>query len=73
VSEVATRGFLYFSAASSAFLLKSKNLFENEKCKLHALSNFRALVDVASKSGYIRKDDKERALRWSKDSENWEK
>jgi len=52
---------------------KSKNLFENEKCKLHALSNFRALVDVASKSGYIRKDDKERALRWSKDSENWEK
>ena len=50
---------------------KSKILFGEEKCRLHALSNFKVLVETASKSGYIKNDDKALVLSWSKNPEKW--
>jgi len=51
---------------------KAEDAFKESKCKLHALSNFSALVDIASSSGYIQKNEKDIILKWNKNPEVWQ-
>lgn len=47
--------------------------FKKNKLKLKNLTNFKAVVDVASKLGYIKPDEKEIVLEWAKDPQKWGK
>ena len=52
---------------------KADENFKKNKCRLLTLSDFNALVEVASETGYIKKEEKNVVLSWSKDPENWGK
>jgi orotate phosphoribosyltransferase len=52
---------------------KAKNAFANAECNLITLSNFSTLVGVAADEGYIRPEEKEKVLEWSKDPAGWGK
>jgi len=47
--------------------------FEQEGIKLITLTDFDTLVDVAVKQNYIRSEEKNMVLEWSKDSAGWGK
>lgn len=50
---------------------KSKTAFEDANVNLYTLSNFSTLVEVATESGYIKPEEKENVLEWSKSPETW--
>ena len=50
---------------------KADENFKENKCRLFTLTDFNALVEVASETGYIKKDEKNVVLSWSKDPEKW--
>ena len=50
---------------------KADQNFGESGCRLFTLTDFNALVEVASETGYIKKEDKKVVLSWSKDPENW--
>lgn len=52
---------------------KARKRFEEAKCKLITLSNFTALIDVAAKKEYIKKEELEMLKQWSKNPEGWGK
>jgi orotate phosphoribosyltransferase len=52
---------------------KARIAFETERVALTALTDIGALVDVASRTGYIQPDEKEKVLEWAKDSAGWGK
>ncbi len=47
--------------------------FDKANCRLTTLSNFKALIQVASEMGYIKEEEKDSVLEWSKDPEGWGK
>jgi orotate phosphoribosyltransferase len=47
--------------------------FEQEGIKLIPLTNFATLIDVAAEQNYIKPEDKNMVLEWSKDSAGWGK
>ena len=51
----------------------AENNFETNKCNLHTLSDFKILVEVASKEGYIKEHEIKNVLEWSKNPEKWSK
>jgi len=51
----------------------AKKSFEQEGIKLIILTDFDTLVDVAVKQNYIRPEEKNMVLEWSKDSAGWGK
>ncbi len=52
---------------------KATKDFKKNRCNLLTLSDFKTLVNIASKSSYIKKEDKALVLGWSKDPEKWGK
>ncbi len=50
---------------------KSDDAFLEKKCKNHTLTNFSALVELASANNYISSNEKKAILTWNKDPENW--
>ncbi len=50
---------------------KQKKSFAENKCNLFALSNFTALIDVATKEKYIKEEDREKVLEWNKNPDKW--
>jgi orotate phosphoribosyltransferase len=51
----------------------AKKSFEQEGIKLIPLTNFATLIDVAAEQNYIKSEDKNMVLEWSKDSAGWGK
>lgn len=47
--------------------------FKAQNCKLHTLSNYTVLIEEASKTGYISKNDLETLQDWRKHPESWGK
>jgi len=54
-------------------LAKSKQGFADNKVELLPLTNFPSLIQVATDSGYLAPEEKDKVLEWSKDPENWGK
>lgn len=52
---------------------KAKNAFANAGCNLITLSNFSTLVNVAADESYLKPEEKDRVLEWSRDSAGWGK
>jgi len=52
---------------------KAIDNFKEAKCRLITLTNFSTLAQVATEMGFIKKDEKETILEWSKDPDNWRK
>ena len=52
---------------------QSKKGFPEAKCNLSTLTNFSTLVRVAVENGFIKDEEMQPALDWSKDPENWMK
>lgn len=52
-------------------LEKASAAFSNADCKLVTLTSFSSLVEVASKTGYVTEDEKDKVLSWSKDPVSW--
>ena len=50
---------------------ESKKLFNEMDFNLHTLADFTTLIDVATKTNYISKNDKEEALKWAEDPHAW--
>jgi orotate phosphoribosyltransferase len=50
---------------------KSKEGFKNIDCKLLTLTNFSTLIDEAIRNHYIKEEDKEMVLEWSKNPQEW--
>jgi orotate phosphoribosyltransferase len=50
---------------------KAREAFEQAKCTLVTLSNFSTLVKVAAEKGYIKKEELETVIEWSKDPVGW--
>ena len=51
---------------------KSARNFAEAQINLHTLTNFSTLIDVAVKEGYLKEQEKLRALEWNKDPAGWE-
>lgn len=51
----------------------SEEKFSAEKITLHALTDFQAMIETAAEKGYITEKEKETAIEWNKDPENWGK
>jgi orotate phosphoribosyltransferase len=49
----------------------SKKRFLEEKCNVVFLTDFSTLVKVAADNGYIKKDELELVLEWSRDPQGW--
>jgi len=45
--------------------------FTKEAVNLHTLCNFSTLIDIATESGTINHDERDKALQWSLDPEHW--
>ncbi|MBW2993326.1 orotate phosphoribosyltransferase [Candidatus Woesearchaeota archaeon] len=52
---------------------KARKRFEEADCNLITLSNFSTLVDVAADKGYLKPEEKEKVLEFSKDLAGWGK
>lgn len=52
---------------------KAETGFENEKVELTTLTNISTLIDVASKQGYIKPEEKTKVIEWTKDTAGWGK
>ncbi len=52
-------------------LKKSVETFENADCKLVTLTDFPALAELASETGYISEDEKSKIDEWLKDPTGW--
>ena len=52
---------------------KAKNGFEEAKCKLFPLTNFSTLVKVAVEKEFIKEEEMQAAIDWSKDPLGWGK
>lgn len=50
---------------------KSKQEFSTKNIPLFTLSNFSTLIQVATEQNYLKPEDKENVLQWSKDPEHW--
>ena len=50
---------------------RSKQAFQATNISLQTLSNFSTLIDVATQENYLTPTEKEQALSWSEDPENW--
>jgi len=51
----------------------SAEKFSEEKVSLHALTNFKTLIETAVEKGYINKKERDAALEWNKDPAGWGK
>lgn len=47
--------------------------FENKNVKCQTLSNYHALIEAATESGYVQESDVETLKEWRKDPGNWKK
>lgn len=52
---------------------KSRRSFEYADVELHTLSNYDALLDVASQTGYVKEEDVAMLREWRFDPEKWSK
>ena len=52
---------------------KARKAFEEADCNLITLSNFSTLVNTAAENGYIKPEEQEKVLEWSKDPAGWGK
>lgn len=52
---------------------KSRRSFENANVELHTLSNYDALLDVASQTGYVKEEDVAMLREWRFDPDKWSK
>ncbi|MFC1597991.1 orotate phosphoribosyltransferase [Patescibacteria group bacterium] len=52
---------------------KAKKRFADSNINLYTLTDFTTLVGVASESGYLKEEDKDKVLAWNKDPEGWGK
>lgn len=52
-------------------MTKAKNSFQSADIRLHTLSNFYTLIDIATKENYLNENEKTQAVSWSADPENW--
>ena len=50
---------------------KSKRLFTEGDWRLSTLTDFSTLIKVAKTTGYINEEERELALRWNKNPEQW--
>jgi len=55
---------------SYGFELARQN-FEQKQCRLHTLSDYQTLVDVAMKQGYLKEEHREDLEQWRRDPSNW--
>jgi len=51
----------------------AKNNFKEKQVKCYTLSNYNALIDAATESGYIQNSDVETLKAWRQDPGNWKK
>ncbi len=51
----------------------AKNKFKEKQVKCYTLSNYNALIDAATESGYIQNSDVETLKAWRQDPGNWKK
>ncbi len=47
--------------------------FKSKECKLHTLTNYNELIEIASNEGYVNNEDLGLLENWRKDPENWNK
>ncbi len=52
-------------------MTKAKDAFTNAGITLHTLSNFSTLINVAEQEKYLSNEEKNQAMSWSADPENW--
>lgn len=52
-------------------LEKSKANFENAKCRLHTLTDFKELIEAAAKKRYINSAQKSIIMQWKENPEGW--
>lgn len=52
-------------------LSKARQNFAEANLNYHILSNFKTLIKVAVSEGYITEEERQKALVWNKDPENW--
>ncbi|MCP3682710.1 MAG: orotate phosphoribosyltransferase [bacterium] len=52
-------------------LKKGIDKFKKADCNLISLTNFSTLIELAAEQGYIKEDEKQKVLEWSKDPETW--
>lgn len=52
---------------------KSIERFREGEVELHALTDFSTMIEVAAEKGFITGKEKESALEWNKDPQNWGK
>ena len=50
---------------------KAKDGFAQDKLPLHTLSNFSTLIETAAQENYLKPEEKELVLDWSKDPQGW--
>jgi len=55
---------------SYGFDLARQN-FEKKQCRLHTLSDYQTLVDVAMKQGYLREEHREDLEQWRRNPSHW--
>ena len=55
---------------SYGFDLARQN-FEKKQCRLHTLSDYQTLVDVAMKQGYLREEHREDLEQWRRNPSQW--
>jgi len=51
---------------------KATNGFEQIGVPLYTLSNFSTLIETATQENYLKPEEKDMVLNWSKDPENWD-
>jgi len=52
---------------------KSEKAFDDENVKLFTLSNYKALINMAIETGYVKEENLEALSQWRDDPENWMK
>lgn len=63
----------YIFAITTYQMKKSKDTFKNNRIKLVTLTDFPTIVKVASKEGYIKPEEQQTVLEWTKDPSSWGK
>ena len=50
---------------------RARENFEQKQCRLHTLTDYQTLVDVAMKQGYLKEEHREELEQWRQDPAHW--
>lgn len=70
----AAKGIVKYAVVTTTYLMKSAaESFKKSKIRVLSLTDFKEIIEVAIKKGYLKEKDRDLVLKWAENPKNWGK